>query len=339
MRKACLVCSTILMAACGGHNPEQSAGGTTDGTMGGTNGGTMSGTNGGTTAGTTSGTTGGTTSGMTGATDATVGPSGMLTFAVFGDARPPNLNDTADYPTQIVSGIFRLAQEKGAQFAVGTGDYMFASSASAVSAQGELLLSAEANFKGPIYHTLGNHECTGATDSNCPNGNETANVQYFMSKLVPSGTAHPWYRVDVDTPLGKAKFLFIAENAWSSDQNTWLQEQLADATAYTFLVRHEPGGSSHSYGAPGLGPSSALIQGHPHTLLVEGHSHEYRHVSANEVISGNGGAPLSSFNGAAYGFLLVQQLTDGNISVSEIDVVSGNATDTWKVTPAGQAAN
>jgi hypothetical protein len=273
----------------------------------------------------------------------TVSTSGLLRFAVFGDARPPNSNDTSGYPTDTVSGIFRLAQSNGAQFVVGTGDYMFASSASAVSAQGNLLLQAEANFKGPVFHTMGNHECTGATDSNCPKGNETPNVQFFMSQLVPSGTQNPWYRVDADTPMGKAKFLFIAENAWSPDQDCWLQAQLADATEYTFVVRHEPS-NGHGYGAPGLAPSDALLQSSKHTLLVEGHSHEYRHsAGSNEVISGNGGAPLGgtesgSVYGSYYGFLLVEQLADGNIAVSEIQESSGNPTDKWTVTPSGQSA-
>jgi hypothetical protein len=264
--------------------------------------------------------------------------TGMLTFAVFGDGRPPNMNDTTGYPSTILSGIFSGAQSKGAQFVVGTGDYMFADQESAVSAQGALLLQAEGAFTGPVYHALGNHECTGATASNCPNGNETPNVKFFMEKLVPAGTANPWYRVDVKTPLGNAKFLFLAPNAWSDAQSSWLKTQLADETTYTFIVRHEPD-NSHGFGAPGLGASSSLISGTKYTLLIEGHSHEYNHVSTNEVISGNGGAPLSGWGaGSNYGFLLVQQLVDGNLSIGEIDEATGMQTDTWKVTPTGQAA-
>src|SRR5262245_2387202 len=96
----------------------------------------------------------------------------LLKFAVFGDVRPANLNATADYPTAVITAVFTQAQALGAQFAVGTGDYMFAKTAAAVDAQVALLLQAESNFKGPVYHDLGNHECTGYTDSNCPAGNE-----------------------------------------------------------------------------------------------------------------------------------------------------------------------
>src|SRR5262249_31770476 len=71
-----------------------------------------------------------------------------------------------------------------------------------------------------------------------------------------------------------------------------------------------------------------------YTLLLEGHSHEYYHLrGSNEVISGNGGAPL---NGSHYGLLLIEQLADGNLSVSEIDEATGNITDNSKVSPGGQ---
>ena len=36
-----------------------------------------------------------------------------------------------------------------------------------------------------------------------------------------------------------AKFVFVACNAWNSTQATWLDQQLAAATTYTFVVRHE----------------------------------------------------------------------------------------------------
>jgi hypothetical protein len=260
---------------------------------------------------------------------------GTLRFAVFGDVRPGNPDDTANYPEAIVAGIFKLAAAKGAQFVVGTGDYMFASSQASVDAQMALLLEAEANFSGPIYHTLGNHECTGATASNCPGGNETANIRAFMSKLVPSGTTTPYYRVDVATPLGAAKFVFVAANAWSDAQATWLQTQLADPTTYTFVVRHESPSITET---PGVTPSETMISAAPFTLELLGHSHLYERIDTQRVISGNGGAPLAHRRGT-YGFLLVEQQADGNISVTEIEQATGNATDTWKVTPAGQAAD
>jgi predicted phosphodiesterase len=259
------------------------------------------------------------------------GGGALLKFAVFGDARPPNQDDTSGYPSTILSGIFKLAQQHGAQFAVGTGDYMFASTASAVSAQVALFQQAAANFTaGPLYLTMGNHECTGYTDSNCPNLNETPNVQAFM-KLVPSGVTRPYYRIDVPTPLGKAKLVFIAANAWDSTQQSWLTAQLADATTYTFVVRHE---STTSSGVPaGVTTSESIVKAHPFTIELLGHTHEYRHEDTQHVISGNAGAPLSY---GSYGLLIVEQQANGNITVSELDEATGNATDTWTVSPTGQ---
>jgi hypothetical protein len=265
----------------------------------------------------------------------TGGGNGLLKFAVFGDARPPNQNDTAGYPSQIIGGIFAGAQSHGAQFVVGTGDYMFAGTQSAVDAQVALFLQAQANFQGAVYHTLGNHECNGYTSSNCPNGNETPNIQAFMSKLLPSGLSSPYYRVDVMTPLGKAKFLFIAANAWTTAQEAWLSQQLGDATMYTFVMRHEPPGETQ---APGVSASDALIKSNKPTLALYGHTHEYRKLAINSVISGNGGAPLASGGGSNYGYLTVEQGSDGNLTISEVDESSGNVTDSWKVTPQGTAA-
>jgi len=323
----------VLAVGCTSPNPNDSGGGGGGGS--GSGGGSSSGGGGSSTdGGSSSGGGGSSTDG--GGSSGGGGSSTGWSFAVFGDCRPPSQNDTTGYPSQIIGGIFSGAQAKGAQLVVGTGDYMFANTQSAVDAQVSLFFQAQANFKGPVYHTMGNHECNGYTASNCPNGNETPNVQAFLAKFVPSGTTTPYYRVDIDTPMGKAKFLFVAANAWNSTQQSWLQQQLADPTMYTFVVRHEPPGETQ---APGVGPSDSLFQSNPVTLALFGHTHEFKKVSTNQIISGNGGAPLGGFgSGSNYGYLLVQQQTDGNLLINEIDAASGNATESWKVTPQGKAA-
>jgi hypothetical protein len=260
--------------------------------------------------------------------------SSVLNFGVFGDCRPDSPGNNKGYPVTVLSNIFSLMQQKQVQFALGTGDYMFADTQADVDAQMASYEQSQAHYTlGPVYHVMGNHECTGATASNCPNGDETPNVRAFMSKLVPSGTRAPYYRVDVDTPHGKAKFLFIAANAWSSAQSTWLEQQLADATHYTFVIRHEPAGTD----APGVAPSEQLVRGASYTLQLMGHYHEYRRYDAKHVISGNGGAPPPTRGSqtAGFGWLWVQQLDDGNLALTEIDETSGNPIDTWKIDPAG----
>jgi hypothetical protein len=106
---------------------------------------------------------------------------------------------------------------------------------------------------------------------------------------------------------------------------------MADPTAYTFVVRHE---SIQSNKAPGTSPSETIVTAAPYTIEFLAHQHEYLRVDTQHVISGNGGAPLDT---GSYGFLLVKQLANGNVAVTEIDQATGMQTDTWTVTPAGLA--
>jgi hypothetical protein len=255
--------------------------------------------------------------------------AGTFRFAAFGDVRPGSPNDTANYPTEIVTALFKQIAAEGAQLAVGTGDYMFASTwnGAGVDAQVALLLGAEAGFAGPVYHTLGNHECSGGTASNCPRGDETPNIRAFMAKLAPAGTPTPWYRVDVDTGRGAAKLVFVAANAWSDAQAQWLETQLADPTAYTFVIRHEPPAVTET---PGVAPSDAIIHRYPITLELFGHWHRYQRLDEKHLVSGNGGAPLSFGH---YGFVLVDLLQNGNLSVTEIDYATGNVSDALTICP------
>jgi hypothetical protein len=284
--------------------------------------------------------------GSTGTSPGTIsgGTTGLLKFAVFGDCRPANLppssnlNDVSGYPLTIVSTIFTMAQAGGAQFMIGTGDYMYASADTSVTSQIGVFNQARDAFKGPFYLGMGNHECTGATASNCPNYDETPNVKAYMAML-PKGITTPYYRLDFDTPKGTAKFLFVAANGWSTTQETWLQDQLADATTYTFVIRHEPTtpGSKHdSSTAPGANPSETLLSSAAYTLELLGHSHEYQREDTKHVISGNAGAPVD--NGSNYGFLMIEQQSDGTILATEYDESTGMAIDTWKLNPDGTAA-
>jgi hypothetical protein len=153
-----------------------------------------------------------------------------------------------------------------------------------------------------------------------------------MMQLVPFAQK-PYYSFVVQTQQGSAKFVFIAANAWNSAQQSWLENELSQATSYTFVMRHEPPGDTSS---PGAGPTDSIISAHPLTIGFYGHSHEYRHVSANQVIVGNGGAPLSS---TYYGFLYVVQRPDGNVSAQSIRADTGAVADSWVVTPKGGATH
>src|SRR5262249_43262549 len=139
------------------------------------------------------------------------------------------------------------------EFAIGTGDYMFANVSSSVSNQVAKLLTAEGHFGKQIFHTLGNHECSGFTASNCPNGTESYNIRAFMMQLVPCAQK-PYYAIDIQTQTGTAKFVFVAANAWDQTQASWLDQELSRPTQYTFVVRHEPPGTIETTGATASDP-------------------------------------------------------------------------------------
>src|SRR5262249_13460490 len=131
---------------------------------------------------------------------------------------------------------------------------------------------------------------------------------YLQKVLNPIGISNPYYSILVQ-PSNKAwsaKFVFIAANAWTSAQSSWLTSVMSQPTTYTFVVRHE---SSQATTAPGVSPSATIIAKYPYTMLIVGHTHSYKRLSTREVIVGNGGAPLTS--GSNYGYDLVTQRADG----------------------------
>jgi hypothetical protein len=258
------------------------------------------------------------------------GAVSRLLFAVIGDTRPATIDDTGGYPANVVSALFADLANLRPQppMAVATGDYVFASAANGQAApQLDIYMQARARFPGALFPAMGNHECTGATASNCGAGassGEPPNYDAFVAKMLsPIGQASPYYAVAVDAADGAwtAKFVFVAANAWSSAQGTWLEAAMARPSTYTFVVRHEPASADT---APGVDPSEAIMARHPYTLAIVGHSHTYRHDSSTprEVLVGNGGAPLTSKD---YGFAVFSQRPDGAIDVDMIDWQTGLA--------------
>jgi hypothetical protein len=265
-------------------------------------------------------------SARSGGASSSVGPVSSLYFAVTGDSRPPTVDDTDGYPTQVVDTIFSdiAALRPQPAFVVSTGDYMFASPhGTEADSQLGLYLAARGRFPGPWFPAMGNHECNGFTESNCgveTRDGLTQNYQSFLElALAPIAEQLPYYTVRVNAVDGTwtSKLVFIAANAWSSAQADWLETTLAETTTYTFVVRHEPADATS---APGTSPSEAILRGKPVTLLLCGHTHSYSH-QGNRVVVGNGGAPLT--DGRQYGFVLVRQRSDRAIVVDEIDYESG----------------
>ncbi len=274
-----------------------------------------------------------------GRSDAGPGGGGPLVFAVVGDTRPANpcpSTASCPYPTAIAAQIYKDLSEvsPAPQLVVATGDYMYNEpGAGTASWQIQQYLGAATQLSVPIYPTMGNHECTGYTASECGEGNAdgvTENYTAFLGDLLGGlklPTAAPYYVETVPAGPGQtAKFVFVAANAWTDAQATWLDQTLSQATTYTFVVRHEP--SYDARACAGIPASDQIIQKHPLTLKLVGHSHEYRSYESSyqEVVVGNGGAPLAY---GSYGFVLCKQRSDGAIQCEAYDYQS-NA-------PLGQA--
>jgi hypothetical protein len=256
------------------------------------------------------------------------GSESTLYFAIIGDTRPAVIDDTSAYPTSTITKIFSDVNSLSPKppFVVTTGDYMFAStSGSQQATQIQDYLGARKNYSGIDFPAMGNHECTGATASNCGSGNSngiTKNYTTFMTDMLgPISKTTPYYVINVSAPDNSwtAKFVFIAANAWDSTQASWLSSTLAQSTTYTFIIRHE---SATASTAPGVSPSESIMKQHAYTLSIVGHAHTYSHPSTKEVLFGNGGAPLTSGN---YGFGLITQRQDGSIQVDAYDYSSMKA--------------
>ena len=266
-----------------------------------------------------------------------------LRFAIVGDTRPASPDDTTNYPTAIITKIYQdlEAENPKPQFAISTGDYMFASTyRSEQMPQLAKYMSARAAFSGPLYPAMGNHECTGATASNCGQGATdgiTPNMTAFVSTMLsPNGIADPYYveHVTASDNSWTAKLVFVACNAWSSTQASWLAQALSENTTYTFVVRHE--GTSSLSQTP-CSQSQGIIQAHPLSLLVVGHTHAYHHYSTDhEVVVGIGGAPLVS--GTDYGYVIVSRNVSGTLTVTAYDYQSHATLDTFTIQPSGAGA-
>ena len=293
--------------------------------------------------GTTSASSSSSTSSSSGITGI-VGPKGgtvsALNFAIVGDTRPATKDDTAGYPTAIITQIWKDIEARNPRpsFGVTTGDYMFASATGTQSGpQMALYLKARSNFSNVVFPALGNHECTGADTSECGTGNPdgvTNNYTTFLDEMmIPLGQSLPYYAINVSsnaTPSAwTAKFVFIACNAWTAKQSTWLTTELAKPTTYTFVVRHE---GTTATTVPCIAPSAKIIAAHPYTLLIAGHTHTYTYSkSAKEVIVGIGGAPLSgSIN---YGYVIAEQQANGNMLFQEFDYATNALAHSFTVAP------
>ncbi len=287
-----------------------------------------------------------------------IGPSGgtlsTLSFAIIGDTRPPTEDDTAEYPTAVITQIYKDVEAASPRpaFAVTTGDYQFASPSHTPGTQATQIgyyMGARAAFSNIVFPTMGNHECDGTVQDNCyacgsacsnEGGTciggvcETPNYTVWASNmLTPIGKTLPYYTININGTgsAWTAKFVFIACNAWSTTQATWLAAQLATPTTYTFVVRHEGTIATTAPCLSGTGSANAdtIIGQHPYTLLIAGHTHTYAYYSdEKQVIVGNGGAPLADT--VDYGYVIARQ-SGTSINFTEYDYLTNAVNQTFTV--------
>jgi hypothetical protein len=269
-----------------------------------------------------------------------------LAFGVFGDVRPANPDDTANYPDGILSAIFAGMEAHGVTIAVDGGDHCFQST----NASGgychdqfvnHFMADMNAHYTGRLFPTMGNHEGCGmyaATAGNCTTLGSGLVHDYLVDVVEPTtGQLSPYYSVGISGSWGTAKFVHVAANAWTTAQSTWLDATLNVATTYTFVIRHEP---SNDTRAPGVTPSEPMFASHfasgTLTLSITGHTHlvqlpggtqpygdRYGATKAYEVIIGNAGAPLDA--GSYYGYGIVQRRAgDGAIVVQAYQAMSSD---------------
>jgi hypothetical protein len=266
-----------------------------------------------------------------------------LSFAITGDARAPEIDDTAAYPTALVDKIWQDIEATSPRpaFALTVGNYVFASpTGDQAAAQLGIYLGASKAFSGPLYPAMGDMECTGSIDSNCGPGTAdgvTNNYAAFLSMMMaPLGLAEPYYTVTIAGAGGAwtAKIVVVAANAWTPAQAAWLDAALATPTTYTFVLRNE--GSTETT-APGVTPSADVMAQHPLTLLITGNAHTFEYLPAQrEVIVGNGGAPLSG--SVDYGYVIARQRADGAIVFEEDDYATNAVQTTFAVNADGTPA-
>jgi hypothetical protein len=266
-----------------------------------------------------------------------IGPSGgsvdLLHFATTGDTRPPNCEDSAHYPTPIINAIVDAAQAKQAQFGLDLGDHMYVCNNSLAEAttQMNMYMQSIARFSNQWFMTMGNHECFHGP---CLAGSTQANYVAFMNALSPVSSV-PYYSFNVQTRLGLATFVVLADNAWDATQAAWLERTLAIADTnakYTIIARHHPEGDTS---IPTNSEAVVTIRKHKFALFLTGHNHSYTHQTTDngrDVVIGIGGAPLLA-SGTFNGYAMIDQQANGQLQISVYNVAGNVVRDTFTVGP------
>jgi hypothetical protein len=218
------------------------------------------------------------------------------------------------------------------QLALDLGDHMYVCDQSFAEAKAQMALYMGAVLQGPAtwWMTMGNHECgNDAAPYSCFGGHGDANFTAYMAAL---RRPLPYYFADVQTSLGMARFVVVADDSWDAAQAEWLESTLAGADAAartTIIARHHPVTGART----GNSRIVQTIARHKYSLILTAHSHLYAHdpqaFGGRSAIVGLGGAPAST----PPGFGTVLQNLDGSLTFVRRDA-NGNPVDVpWTVPP------
>jgi hypothetical protein len=289
---------------------------------------------------TSSGTTGtSATAGTSGSSTGSSGSTGVapLRFAFTGDTRPNSCDDFANYPSPVMQLIVQDLKTKNVGFALDTGDHMkvckntdLQTAQASAQQQMQLYHQATQALGAPFYYTMGNHECLN-NSALCDPSDSSLSV--FMTYLiVPTQT--PYYTFDVQTPSGRATFVFVADTAWDATQAAWLDTVLGhgDGSTYTIISKHVPSDNTSDFSTNA--DEMQVIESHRFSLLLDSHSHEYvsGQERGREFTLGLGGAPVKH-SGDDFAYGLVEQQTDGRLKVTIYNATSDTPRDSQVVGP------
>jgi Calcineurin-like phosphoesterase len=267
-----------------------------------------------------------------------IGPTGgtvdLLRFATTGDTRPPACEDHANYPTGIINGIVDGMITQSPQFALDLGDHMYVCNNSLAEAtlQMNQYMQSIQRFPEQWFMTMGNHECWHGP---CLPGSTNANYVAFMSALAPVSSL-PYYAFNVQTRLGLATFIVLADNSWDSAQAAWFEQQMATADTaakYTIVARHHPVGDTS---VTTNKEAVTILRRHKFALFLTGHAHSYSHPSTDngrDVVIGIGGAPLLAAGSDFNGYAMVEQQPAGELRVSVYSTTGNTLHETFTVGP------
>jgi hypothetical protein len=266
-----------------------------------------------------------------------------LYFALTGDSRPPIcdlffVGKGFDYPTANVTKLAQQMEARQTQFALDLGDHQFVCVGGITEAQTQIgaYVTAMANFKAPFFMSMGNHECVfalGGTLDDCGANNPSDPAYTAFMQALASVSPKPYYSVDIQTSMGLARFVFIADDAWDSTEASWLSALLTDADVrarYTIVAHHHPISQTNG-NYPAIW---SAIKAHKYALHLTAHQHLYSHDTQNDasgrsVIVGTGG----SSDETLLGYATVVQGVDGRLYFTMYDSSTDAPVDSWNVGP------